>query len=93
MRCSAVSTATSAIQRATRNEARLEKRSITISGHRTSLALEPEFWSALAEIAAVRPLSMTTLIVEIDRLRGDQNLASACRLAVLAHFRRNGAAT
>ncbi|MFX8914799.1 ribbon-helix-helix domain-containing protein, partial [Acinetobacter baumannii] len=25
----------------------MEKRSITISGHRTSLALEPQFWSAL----------------------------------------------
>jgi len=70
-------------------EVRLEKRSITISGHRTSLALEANFWSALAEVAADRGLSMTALIVEIDRLRGADNLASACRLAVLAHFRKS----
>ena len=66
----------------------LEKRSLTIAGHRTSLALEPDFWDALASIAAQRNLSVSGLVVEIDRQRGPENLASACRLAVLAHFRR-----
>ncbi len=65
----------------------MEKRSISISGHRTSIALEPEFWSALSDLATLRALSLTALIVEIDRQRSDHNLASACRLAVLAHFR------
>jgi predicted DNA-binding ribbon-helix-helix protein len=67
----------------------VEKRSITISGHRTSVALEPDFWAALGEIAADRTISLTTLIIEIDRLRGSDNLASACRLAVLRHFRKS----
>lgn len=69
----------------------MEKRSITIAGHRTSIALEPEFWSAMTEIAMSRALGITALITEIDRLRGDDNLASACRLAVLRHYREPGA--
>ncbi len=66
----------------------MEKRSLTIAGHRTSLALEPDFWEALGTIAASRHLTISALVVEIDRMRGGENLASACRLAVLAHFRR-----
>jgi predicted DNA-binding ribbon-helix-helix protein len=65
----------------------LEKRSITISGHRTSLALEPQFWSALEEMARLRRLSMASLIVDIDRTRGGSNLASACRLSALEYYR------
>jgi predicted DNA-binding ribbon-helix-helix protein len=65
----------------------LEKRSITISGHRTSLALEPEFWAALEDMARVRLLSMAGLIMDIDRARGGSNLASACRLAALDYYR------
>ena len=30
----------------------MEKRSLSIAGHRTSVALEPEFWTALEERAA-----------------------------------------
>ncbi len=30
----------------------LEKRSVTLAGHRTSVALEPEFWAALETLAA-----------------------------------------
>ncbi len=70
----------------------MEKRSITIAGHRTSIAIEPEFWSALSEMALGRAIGVTTLITEIDRLRGGENLASACRLAVLRHFRQESAA-
>ncbi len=65
----------------------MEKRSITISGHRTSLALEPEFWAALEDMARVRLLSMAGLIMDIDRARGGSNLASACRLAALDYYR------
>jgi predicted DNA-binding ribbon-helix-helix protein len=63
------------------------KRSLTIAGHRTSLALEAEFWSGLDEIAAERGLTLPRLIAEIDRDRAAVNLASAIRLAVLAHYR------
>ena len=66
----------------------MAKRSITIAGHRTSISLEEPFWQALAEIAAVKRMSVTTLVVEIDRARAAEiNLSSAIRLFVLGWFR------
>lgn len=62
------------------------KRSLTIAGHRTSIALEPEFWAALEAIAQHRDLSLTGLIAEIDQNRETPNLSSAIRLAVLEHY-------
>lgn len=62
----------------------LSKRSLTLSGHRTSLALEPEFWAALETAARARQLSLAALIGEIDAGRGARPLASACRIAALA---------
>lgn len=58
---------------------------MTIAGHRTSVALEPEFWRAVEAIATRRGLSLATLVAEIDGARTpDRNLASALRVAVLA---------
>jgi predicted DNA-binding ribbon-helix-helix protein len=65
----------------------LEKRSLTLAGHRTSVSLEPAFWAALEEIAGNRRLSVSALIGQIDEARGTDNLASALRLAVLAWYR------
>ncbi len=62
------------------------KRSITISGHRTSLSLEPEFWAALKQIAAEGQGSAAQLIGRIDKQRGRNNLSSAVRVYVLAHY-------
>ena len=61
----------------------LRKRSINLAGHATSLALEPEFWDALAARTAARGVSLTALIAEIDAGRGARPLASACRVAAL----------
>jgi predicted DNA-binding ribbon-helix-helix protein len=66
----------------------LQKRSLSIAGHRTSLALEPEFWSALAVAAARRGLSLAGLVDEIDRARGGGNLSSAVRVFLLAEAAR-----
>jgi predicted DNA-binding ribbon-helix-helix protein len=60
------------------------KRSLSLAGHRTSLALEPEFWAATERIAEQRGQSLSAFILDIDRTRGDRNLASAVRVAVLA---------
>jgi predicted DNA-binding ribbon-helix-helix protein len=65
----------------------MEKRSVSIAGHRTSIALEPEFWHALDAMAAARDLSMAGLIREIDETRAVTNLSSALRLAALAWYR------
>jgi len=62
----------------------LEKRSISLSGHRTSIALEPEFWTALEMIAARRSKTLPELIASIDDTRAPANgLASALRVFAL----------
>jgi len=68
-------------------KSRIAKRSITIAGHKTSVSLEEEFWEGLKEIAAVRHLGLSELVVAInlDRQRG--NLSSAIRLIVLDFYR------
>jgi predicted DNA-binding ribbon-helix-helix protein len=63
--------------------AALQKRSISLSGHATSIALEPEFWSVLQARAAAEAVSLAALIVRIDEARGARPLASACRVAAL----------
>jgi predicted DNA-binding ribbon-helix-helix protein len=64
--------------------ASLRKRSVLLSGHATSIALEPEFWAALDEMAKTRGSSLAGLIVAIDAERAGRPLASACRVAALA---------
>jgi predicted DNA-binding ribbon-helix-helix protein len=71
----------------------LRKRSFSIAGHRTSIALEPEFWTAL-EIEAQRSRqSLSALVARVDAGRAARPLASALRLAALAAvaaLRNNG---
>jgi len=66
----------------------LQKRSLTIAGHRTSLALEPEFWEGAEAMAAARDLPLPQLIQEIDEARASGNLSSEVRLAVLLWYRQ-----
>ncbi len=62
----------------------LEKRSFTLSGHRTSVALEPEFWAVLGAIAAVRGRSLSAVVAETDAARPpERSLASALRVRAL----------
>lgn len=68
------------------------KRSLTLSGHRTSVTLEAAFLDALREIAAERGLSLNALAAEIDAGRDPAtNLASALRLHALAWYRERAA--
>jgi len=60
---------------------------MTIAGHGTSVALEPEFWQALQEIARTRSLSLPALLAEIDAHRAETGLASAARVYALTYFR------
>jgi len=61
----------------------LVKRSVSLSGHATSVALEPEFWAVLDRIAEARGLTRPALLQTIDAERGRRPLASACRLLAL----------
>ncbi|MBD8064200.1 ribbon-helix-helix domain-containing protein [Devosia sp. PTR5] len=65
----------------------MEKRSFSIAGHRTSIALEPEFWRGFEAMASARGLSLAALVREIDEQRDSPNLSSAIRLAVLRWYR------
>jgi predicted DNA-binding ribbon-helix-helix protein len=65
-----------------------EKRSVSLSGHRTSIALEPEFWAAVERLAEARGQSVPAFIGGVDRTRGERNLASAVRVAVLQALER-----
>lgn len=62
----------------------LAKRSFSLAGHRTSVALESEFWDALAEIAAKRGQTVSAVVAEVDAGRTpDQPLASSLRIFAL----------
>ena len=65
----------------------IEKRSVQLDGHRTSVSLEPAFWQALREIADRRGLSLNRLVATVDRARSAGNLSSALRVFVLTEFR------
>ena len=65
----------------------MRKRSVVIAGHRTSISLEEEFWTALRQVAERRGLSVNALVREIDAARAG-NLSSALRLFVLDCYRR-----
>jgi predicted DNA-binding ribbon-helix-helix protein len=69
----------------------LRKRSFRLAGHRTSVALEPAFWTALEHAAAQRGRSLAALVAEIDAARADPTLplASALRVFALAEAGRD----
>ncbi|MDB5405790.1 MAG: aryl-sulfate sulfotransferase [Rhodospirillales bacterium] len=69
----------------------IKKRSVVLAGHRTSISLEAEFWSALRALATTRGVSVNGLVAEIDAARDSAqpgNLSSALRLFVLDCCRR-----
>jgi predicted DNA-binding ribbon-helix-helix protein len=63
------------------------KRSIVIAGHKTSVSLENDFWTALKHIAGGRDMTLSDLVASIDTDRRHGNLSSAIRLFVLDHYR------
>jgi len=61
----------------------LQKRSVNLHGHATSLALEAEFWAVLDAAAKAGGFSLSGLVAPIDDARGERPLASACRVFAL----------
>jgi predicted DNA-binding ribbon-helix-helix protein len=65
------------------------KRSVVIAGHATSVSLEPEFWTALRDIAVVKGVSVAALIRQIDEdltQTERENLSSEIRVFILKYF-------
>ena len=60
-----------------------QKRSLTLHGHRTSVALEPIFWAVLDEVAETQSRSLAGLIQEID----DERTSGAVRSGLASHLR------
>jgi predicted DNA-binding ribbon-helix-helix protein len=59
------------------------KRSLTIAGHRTSIALEAEFWDGLEALATRRGVRRTALKGENDAVPPTPNHTKARRVALL----------
>ena len=68
--------------------ARVIKRSIVLTGHKTSVSLEDGFWVALKEIAQRQRMPVSALVARIDGTRAG-NLSSAIRIFVLNDYRRS----
>ncbi len=67
----------------------MQKYSVSIRGHATSISLEPEFWAVLYVIATAQNRPVSQLISEIDADRGKTSggLSSAIRLYILAKMK------
>ncbi|MDE0306489.1 MAG: ribbon-helix-helix domain-containing protein [Albidovulum sp.] len=66
----------------------LIKKSLTLRGHRTSVALEQEFWTAFEDIARRENYSVRDLVTAVDETRDDGvSLASSIRVYVLTQYR------
>ena len=61
----------------------LVKRSLSLSGHQTSVALEPEFWRVLEALARAEGETLASLFRRLDETRGERPLASSARVAAL----------
>jgi len=62
----------------------LIKRSFTLTGHRTSVALEVEFWVALEQLAAAQARTLADIVGELDGKRpAGRPLASFLRVHAL----------
>ena len=60
-----------------------QKRSLSLHGHKTSVALEPEFWAVIDEVAAKDGGSMAGLIQRID----DQRIGDGFDLGLASYLR------
>jgi predicted DNA-binding ribbon-helix-helix protein len=64
----------------------VQKRDITINGHRSSVSLEEPFWESLKAIAAESDLTLMGIVDQIYRTRKTANLSSEIRQFVLAYY-------
>lgn len=69
------------------DNSKIVKRSVLITGHRTSISLEDIFWRELTSIARSQNLSVNRLVAKIDETRSG-NLSSAIRVFVLEDIKQ-----
>jgi len=66
---------------------RLQSRNVTVDGHRTSLRLEQDVWSALEEICAREEMSVHEVCTLIEQRRKGSSRTAAVRAFILGYFR------
>jgi len=62
-------------------------RNVRIDGRRTSLRLEPEYWSALDQIGELERFALPDLCAFIQHRHPRRSFASAVRVFVTGYFR------
>ncbi len=66
----------------------VNKHSVVINGHKTSISMEDSFWEGLNEIAKLSGKSLSDLVSEIDAgHKGFKNLSSVIRVFVYTHYK------
>ena len=64
----------------------MQKKSLTILGHKTSLSLEKEFWQIINQISREKNVSIPKILELIDQNNNVNNLSSAVRVYVLKYL-------
>lgn len=67
----------------------MNKHTVKVNGHDTSVFIEKEFWDELKLISKIQGKSLTSIISNVDKNKKNQNLSSAIRLYLLNHLKNN----
>ncbi len=67
----------------------MNKHTVKVNGHDTSVFIEEEFWLELKEISKLKKRSISGIITDVDKNKKTQNLSSAIRLYILNHLKNN----
>ena len=65
------------------SEIKREKRSLSLYGHRTSVALETPFWTVIEKAAAARDMSLAGFLCALD----DARVTAKSELGLAAYLR------
>ena len=65
----------------------MNKHTVKVNGHDTSVFIEEEFWLELKNINKLKKKSISVLISDVDKNKKTQNLSSAIRLYILNHLK------
>ncbi|MBP2297844.1 ribbon-helix-helix domain-containing protein [Azospirillum picis] len=66
----------------------MKRRSLMINGRRVTLRMEKEIWQAVDDVARRRCMTVSDLVSEADRSRGNDSLTAAVRVGVVDYYRR-----
>ena len=65
----------------------MNKHTVKVNGHDTSVFIEEEFWLELKHISKLKKKSISVLISDVDKNKKTQNLSSAIRLYIPNHLK------